>query len=424
MKKLIFLFVLIALLGGGGAWFWQASADPPIDFRMAKIERGDLVTTISATGTIEPLEVVDVGAQVAGLIESFGKDKNGNTINYRSPVAADMVLAHIDDTVYHADVESADAQLGQSQANVMKGQADLAQAQAKLGEAQQIWNRAKQMGPSDAISQNDYDTYQADYETAKANVTVAQAEIAQAQTQVKDSQASLDKANRNLEFCTIRSPVDGVIIDRRVNIGQTVVSSLNAPSLFLIARDLSKMQIWAAINEADVGKIGPGTPVTFTCDAFPGKEFDGTVGIVRLNATMTQNVVMYTVEINIDNSKNILLPYLTANAHFLVKKVPDVLIVPNSALRWFPTSISEVAPDMRSWKASDDSGSKQKRGVLWIQDGQFVRPIEVLLGENNGRQTAVSGENVKDGQEIVVGEMVHSDQSENPNPFLPTFRRH
>jgi len=137
--------------------------------------------------------------------------------------------------------------------------------------------------------------------------------LAQARAATVQAQALLEKAQRNLDFCTIKSPVKGVIIDRRVNIGQTVVASLNAPSLFLIAKDLTKMQIWVAVNEADVGRIVPGSPVTFACDAFPNKEFNGTVGKVRLNATMTQNVVMYTVEVNTDNSDNTLLPYLTAN---------------------------------------------------------------------------------------------------------------
>jgi HlyD family secretion protein len=396
-----------------------------VAFRTAKIERGDLITTVDATGTLEPLEVVDVGAQVAGLIESFGKDANGHEIDYRSPVEAKMILAHIDDTVYRADVESAAAQLGQSNVNVLKGNADLAQANAKLVEAKQIWDRAKTMGSSDALSQNDYDTYHADYEVAQANVKVARAEIAQAQAQVAQSNADLDKAKRNFDFCTIRSPVKGVIIDRRVNIGQTVVSSLNAPSLFLIARDLSKMQIWAAVNEADVGKITPGTPVTFTCDAFPGKVFQGTVGKVRLNATMTQNVVMYTVEVDIDNSKDKLLPYLTANVKFVVRKDPNVLLIPDLALRWFPTSLAEVSPDARSWRPSDDSrGSGGKHGVIWLKDGQFARPIEVTLGQSNGTDTVISGNGASEGHEAIVGEIVASQQSESRNPFLPQFHRH
>ncbi len=196
------------------------------------------------------------------------------------------------------------------------------------------------------MSQVDYDTDKANYEVAKANVSVARSGIAQAQ-------ADLDKAQRNLDFCIIKSPVTGVIIDRRVNIGQTVVSSLNAPSLFLIAEDLTKMQIWVAVNEADVARIKPGAPVTFTCDAFPGRQFEGTVGKVRLNATMTQNVVMYTVVVNTENPDKVLLPYLTANVDFTVSKQTNALLVPNAALRWSPSSPGEIAADARSQNPVD-----------------------------------------------------------------------
>jgi HlyD family secretion protein len=253
------------------------------------------VATINATGTIEPEEVVDVGAQVEGLIVSFGKDANGKSIDYRSPVDANMVLARIDETTYKADVNTAVAELEQAKSAVLKGGADLATANAKLLQARNNWDRAQKIGPSDALSQNDFDMYQADFETAKANVAVAQTEIAEANSGVSLAEASLSKAQRNLEFCTIRSPVKGVIIDRRVNIGQTVVSSLNAPSLFLIAQDLTRVQIWVAVNEADIGRIVSGAPVTFACDAFPDQEFVGRVGKIRLNATMTQNVVMYSL---------------------------------------------------------------------------------------------------------------------------------
>src|SRR4029077_12496703 len=149
--------------------------------------------------------------------------------------------------------------------------------------------------------------------------------------------------------------------DRRVNIGQTVVSSLNAPSLFLIAKDLTKMQIWVAVNEADVGRIIPETPVTFTCDAFPGRQFQGTVGKIRLNATMTQNVVMYTVEVNMDNADKVLLPYLTANVRFVVHQETGALLVPNAALRWSPTSLAQIAPDARAQDPPDPPSKDNKK---------------------------------------------------------------
>ncbi len=213
-----------------------------------------------------------------------------------------------------------------------------------------------------------------------------EAAVAQAKAATVQAQAALDKAQRNLDFCTIKSPVKGVIIDRRVNIGQTVVASLNAPSLFLIAKDLTRMQIWVAVNEADIGRIVPGAPVTFTCDAFPGRQFEGTVGKVRLNATMTQNVVMYTVEVNTENPDNVLLPYLTANVHFVTQKESNVLagsqrgFALGSVLAWrksrrtsarsFPLTCPPATPK----RPSRHKVSKERKGTVWLKDGEFVRP--------------------------------------------------
>ena len=174
-------------------------------------------------------------------------------------------------------------------------------------------------------------------------MAVGEAAILEAQAIRGPGRGGPDRAQRNLSYCTIKSPVKGVIIDRRVNIGQTVVASLNAPSLFLLAKDLTRMQVWVAVNEADIGKIHPGQPVTFTVAAFPGETFRGEVGKVRLNASMTQNVVTYTVEVITDNSNGRLLPYLTANVQFELDRRKDVLLVPSAALRWTP-SADQVAP--------------------------------------------------------------------------------
>src|SRR6266404_1874902 len=368
-----------------GSWWVQARNNPRSSFRVAAVKRGDLMATITATGTIEPVEVVDVGAQVAGQIISFGKDKDGKAIDYGSTVEEGTVLAQIDDSVYGADVALARAQLEQDKAGEVSATANLAQAKA---------------------------------------------------TTVK-SEATLNKAQRNLDFCTIKSPVKGVIIDRRVNIGQTVVASLNAPSLFLIAKDLTRMQIWAAVNEADVGRIAPGAPVTFTCDTFPGREFKGTVGKIRLNATMTQNVVMYTVEVNTENPDKLLLPYLTANVRFVARQESNALLVPNSALRWTPSSPAQLAPDARAWKFPEpvpinstgfsnlpkqDKAADSHTGVLWLRDGRFVRPLEVKIGASDGESTAVVSNTLREGQEVVTGEN-ESAQTATQNPFVPQIKR-
>jgi HlyD family secretion protein len=395
-------------------------SDHKLSFRTAVVKHGDVAATISATGTIEPIEVVDVGAQVAGLIKAFGTDAAGKTIDYGSVVEEGAMLAKIDESVYAADLSVA-------KAGELTAAANLEQMNAKLDQAGAEWKRAQELYNSKLMAQVDYDTDKANYEVAKANVSVARADIAQAQ-------AGLDKAQRNLDFCIIKSPVKGVIIDRRVNIGQTVVSSFNAPSLFLIAKDLTKMQIWVAVNEADVGRIIPGAPVTFTCDAFPGRQFEGVVGKVRLNATMTQNVVMYTVEVNTENPDNTLLPYLTANVHFVVRKESDVLLVPNAALRWSPSSLAQIAPDARSQNLVDPpagnspgntnaskpgKGSRERQGIVWLKEGSFVRPVEVKIGTSDGSNTAVVAGDLREGQELVTGETTGQAQAATKNPFVP-----
>jgi HlyD family secretion protein len=438
LKTPVIAMVVLALVGGAGIWWWRARGGPRILFRTATVKRGDLVATINATGTIEPVEVVDVGAQVAGLITSFGEDKNGKTIDYGSVVEEGTILAKIDESVYAADLAVARAQVEQDRANEASTAANIEQTKAKLVQAEADWKRTQELAHNQLVPLSTYDSYKANYEVAKANVAVAEAALAQARATTVQAEATFDKAQRNLDFCTIKSPVKGVIIDRRVNIGQTVVSSLNAPSLFLIAKDLTKMQIWVAVNEADVGRIVSGGPVTYTCDAFPGREFSGSVGKIRLNATMTQNVVMYTVEVNTDNADNTLLPYLTANVHFIVRKESNTLLVPNAALRWSPSSLVEISPDARLSKAADPAprdapgkngpdskqakDSKEHVGTIWVKAGEFVRPVTVKVGASDGISTAIACESIHEGQEVVTGETAGTAQGGTRNPFLPQFR--
>jgi HlyD family secretion protein len=428
---------VVVLAGGAAVVYWQRSAQASTSFRTVPMKRGDLLVTVGATGTVEPEEVVDVGAQVAGKIESFGQDPNesGKTIDYGSEVEVDTVLARIDDSLYQADVDQSTAQLEQAKANVLRSKADLVQMIAKLHQAENNWKRAQELGPSRALSATDYDSYEANYETAKATVAVGEATVVQAEKAVLQSEANLKRSQTNLGYCTIRSPVKGVIIDRRVNTGQTVVSSLNAPSLFLIAKDLTRIQVWVSVNEADIGSIRSAQAVTFTVDAYPGQVFHGGVGKVRLNASMTQNVVTYTVEINTDNFDGKLLPYLTANVQFEVSERKNVLLVPNAALRWKPTP-QQMAPEARQESASagrknteaprtttaPSGGKSADRGqnVVWVQDGVYVRPIRVTTGLSDGSQTEIQGDKLSEGMEIVVGEAVRTAAgNEAASPFTP-----
>lgn len=434
MKRLLVLVLVLAAAGGGAYAYWYRSARFDRAFRTVPVRRGDLLVTISATGTVEPIEVVDVGAQVAGKIESFGEDPRGNgqMIDYSSPVEQGTVLARIDSSLYAADVEQAAAMLESAKANVLRAEADLRQLKARLIQAERDWKRAKELGPSEALSATEYDSYEAAYETAKASVGVGEAAVVQAQKEVARAEAALRRANTNLSYCTIRSPVKGVIIDRRVNIGQTVVASLNAPSLFLIAKDLTKMQVWAAVNEADIGSIHPGQPVTFTVDAYPGETFQGEVGKVRLNASMTQNVVTYTVEINTDNSSGRLLPYLTANVQFHVARREGVLLVPNAALRWTPSpqiiapgfAVQTAAqPQQAAPPAHPASQPAEQPRTVWVQEGAFVRPITVNVGLSDSTMTEVESSELREGMEVIVGEVSASPVTGTTNPFTPQIIR-
>ena len=418
LKIPVIAVVAVLLAIGSGAWWWHTRNSSPWSYRTATVSRGDVAATISASGTIEPVEVVDVGAQVAGLIKSFGTDINSKTVDYGSVVDEGAVLANIDDSVYVADLSVA-------KAGELSATANLEQMSAKLDQAEAEWKRAQDLYANKLMAQVDYDTDKANYEVAKANVSVAKSDIAQAQ-------AALEKAQRNLDFCIIKSPVKGVIIDRRVNIGQTVVASLNAPSLFLIAKDLKKLQIWVSVNEADVARIKPGAPVNFTCAAFPGRQFKGTVGKVRLNATMTQNIVIYTVEVNTDNPDNVLLPYLTANVNFVVHEETNALLVPNEALHWSPSSLAEIAPDARSQIQPDppgdasrpDQGTKKNTDVIWIKDGDYVQPVDVKAGTTDGVNTAVAADNLTEGALVVTGAKSGNPEASTKNPFVPQVFRH
>ena len=416
-KRMIPVLAGLVLIGAFVGWYRHRKGQEVPDYRTVAVVRGDFRITIGATGTVEPEEVVDVGAQVAGQILSFGRDADGRPVDYGSPVAAGTVLARIDDSLYQAEVANAEAQVQAALAAEKRAEADLAQYRAKLHQAERDWQRAQKIGPSEALAQASFDAYRSAFETARANLAVGEAAILQARASQAQAQAVLKRARRNLSYCTIVSPVNGLIIDRRVNIGQTVVASLNAPSLFLIAKDLTHMQVWVAVNEADIGRIHPGQPVSFTVDAFPDETFRGSVGKVRLNASMTQNVVTYTVEIATDNSNGRLLPYLTANVQFELKQYADVLQVPNAALRWQPTA-DQIMPSAGHPLPAGDLGT------VWIPANGHVRPLKVSTGASDGMMTVVDGEGLKEGMRVVTGLASRDGEGGDArNPFAPQFIR-
>ncbi len=444
MRTALVVLLALGVAAGGAAYYVKHNnKTPATSFRTSPLKRGDIAPTIPATGTLEPEELVDVGAQITGKILGFGPDPDhpGKTVDFCSKVHKDQLLATIDPTYYQAKVD-------QCKAALKKAEAELEQLKATCKQKKNEWERAKELKPMKAIAGSDYDAAEADYLVAQANIAVGQAAVRQAE-------AALSMAEVDLDYTVIRSPVEGVVIDRRVNVGQTVTSGLNTPSIFLIAKDLRRMQIWVSVNEADIGRIFLGMPVGFTVATFPDETFHGEVTQIRYNAQMTQNVVTYFVIVTTENPELKLFPYMTATVSFEEKPRKDVLMVPNAALQWAPedrwiaaevsragkpaTPTEPTATPQRSVEATGAPPATEaaKKGRVWVVEGDKVRPLEVVVGITDDVYTEISGPGVKEGLKVVIGESkgrkaseeegAEGDSQETTNPFLPKppkgFRR-
>ena len=323
VPSLLLGIAVVAILGGG-TWWWTARKGEAADsaYRTATIERGDIRVAISATGTLSAISTVTVGSQISGQVTDV-------LVDYNSEVKKGEVLARIDPSTYEAQIEQGNAQIANAQAS-------LKQAQATLANAELDYTRKADLGRHKLVAQSDVDLARAARDQARAQVNAAQASIRQ-QT------ASTQTTRVNLDRTVIRSPVDGVVLTRTIEPGQTVAASLQAPELFTIAEDLSKMKIELAVDEADIGQVKVGQAVSFTVDAFADRQFRGQVQQVRLSATTTSNVVTYPVVVSVDNSDGTLLPGLTVNAEIEVSKRDDILKVSNAALRYKPTGEAATA---------------------------------------------------------------------------------
>lgn len=423
MKTFLGLTAVLGLVSGTlGLKYWKSGPAHPTAFRCVAVDRDDLVVTISATGTVQPEEIVDVGAQVVGRIKSFGHDPQNpdQPIDYGSVVEEGTVLAEIDGAIYQAAVD-------QARADRRRAEAEMTRYQVKLSQAEADWQRAEKLLARKAISQSDYEKSLAAHETAKAELEIGKAAILQAE-------AALRQAETSLGYVTIRSPIQGVVIDRRVNVGQTVVSGLNAPSLFLLAKDLRRVQVWASVNEADIGEIHVAQAVSFSVDAYPGVDFQGQVTQVRLNASMSHNIVTYTVIVSADNPHGKLLPYMTANLQFEVARRDNVLVVPNHALRWRPSS-EQIAPQSREqlsrsgWPSTSSSPNDKpaeadaedtEHGTLWVEAAEgLVRPVAVRTGLSNGLLTELVEADLERGTKVVVGQLQQKDDVGFTSAFVP-----
>lgn len=386
MRRWIVLLLLMAALGGGAWWLTgpgsRAVADQPA-WRTARVDRGDVVAAVNATGTINPISTVVVGSQVSGQVQEILAD-------YNSQVEAGQILARLDPTQVRARLDGARAdlanvraarevqlaQIEQARSEIMRAEAvrqdataKLAQVEAQLAEAERNYVRQRELGARGAVAQAVIDTARANVEgqragrdSARAQIASAEASknsieaalrVAQAQTgtidaQIVQRQAVVRQIEVDLANTEIRSPVRGTVVQRQVELGQSVAASLQAPTLFLVAQDLTSMEIYANVDEADVGRVRPGQPVTFSVNAYPGREFTGEVKLVRLGSQTVQNVVIYTAIIAFRNPRMELLPGMTATLRVISDRREGVMRVPNAALRWRPAGTAAERPQAQA----------------------------------------------------------------------------
>jgi HlyD family secretion protein len=397
--------VLLVLAAGGGYGYYhyrETHKDEGPKFETAAVDRGAIVAKITATGTLSALVTVQVGSQVSGRLQEI-------LVDYNTPVKKGQVIARIDPQLFHAALEQAKANAAAARANVVR-------SEVQAVEADRQYQRSKSLAEQKLVSAAEADTAQSMAAAAHAQVDASKAALQQAS-------AALHQAQVNLDYTTILSPINGVVISRSVDVGQTVAASLQAPVLFVIAEDLRKMQVDASVSEADVGKLEPGMAATFTVDAYPGDRFRGRIRQIRNAAQTLQNVVTYNAVIDVENPELKLRPGMTAGVTFVHAERPDVLRVPNAALRFRPTP--EVIARMRGEKpaaggapgaavapaerkpvmgrfargAATDDPTERK---VWLVHGKKAEPVTIHVGVSDGSLTEVLDGKLAAGDKLVT----------------------
>lgn len=396
-RRRILLLGSFLLLCAGGAGYWLLAANgQQAGYKFAKVEKGSLTAAVSAAGTLNPVSAVQVGSQISGQIKEI-------LVDFNSPVKAGQLVARIDPETYQYKLRQAEADLEAVRSAVNVQNAQLYQAKVNLADAQRDYERKNKLMEKNFVSAADRDKALATFEAAGAQVKLMEAQVKNSESVVRQREAQVAQARVDLARTEIRSPVKGVVVKRSIEPGQTVAASLQAPELFIIARDLSDMQVETSIDEADVGRVTVGQKASFTVDAFPNRSFQGEVRQVRKAATVVSNVVTYIVIVSATNPDLALLPGMTANVRIRTAQKNDILKVPNAALRFKP----EASGDKVS-RGDTPPGGGRPRGKapsrLWVAgaDGK-PRPIEVQTGITDGTATEVSGEGVTEGLEVIVG---------------------
>lgn len=444
MKRLIVVVIILAAVGGGTYWWLNRNTETKVTFRKDVVDRGDLVVSISATGTLNAVTTVTVGSQVSGTIAKLYADFN-------SPVKEGQLLAQLDPTFL--------------QASVNEQRANTDRAKAQFNEAKRNFDRSTELSSRGLISQAELDAATTSLESSKASL--------------QQAEAALDRAQVNLRYATIRAPISGVVVSRNVDIGQTVAASLQAPTLFTIAEDMSRMKVEASIDEADIGSVKEAQRVTFTVDSYPEEQFEGRVSQIRLAPVEAQNVVTYTVIIDVSNPEQKLMPGMTATVSIEVARRDAVLRVPLQALRFTPPGMTaptggpgrrgtedkrdssgnssqgglqaaNPSPDTTQTQnqatrgerrrprremggGSGDSSAAPKemrrekpkgsRGFVWIMENGTPKPIQVLRGIQNQRYAEIIEAPLNEGDTILIGTVSNNANAAasqtQTNPFMP-----
>jgi HlyD family secretion protein len=410
MKRFFFWMIAFGIVVGAGAAGFSSLHGSRRGagngmYRTAVVRRGEVTAVVTSTGTVQPVLNVQIGSFVSGPIKEV-------CVDFNSKVKAGQLLAKIDPRIYEATVIHEKASLAHAAA-------DLVRVQALLDQALSNEKRALQLKPTNAIAETDLDEYLANRKSLQAQVKLAAAVI-------QECEANLATANTNLEFCAIKSPVDGVVIDRKVDPGQTLAAAFQTPTMFVVAPDLDKkVYVYASVDEADIGRIRDAKirqqPVSFLVDAYPNDVFQGHIAQVRLNPTTVQNVVTYTVIVEAPNPEIKLIPGLTASLTFQVEKHTQALTIANTALRFRPTA-DQVRPQDRAIlegenldgesnlvanSASSDEVAAPSRDrnhkIVWILDGELLAALQIVTGLSDKNCTEIVSDNLSEGQEVVVG---------------------
>jgi len=382
-KRSVIAVAIVALIAIVGMLIYRAAyAKQAPQYRYVQIERGDMQSTVSATGTLGAVTTVSVGTQVSGQVADL-------LVDYNDHVKKGQLLARIDPTLALQAVTDAEANLAKVRAQAMQASRDEA--------------RNKQLSNDGLIAKSALEQTQSAYVVAGADV--------------RQAQVAVDRARQNLAYTNIYAPIDGVVVDRNVNKGQTVADSLSAPQLFLIANDLSQMQILAQVGESDIAQIKEGEPAQFTVQALQGQTFKGTVQQVRLQSATTDNVVNYTVVVSVSNPENKLLPGMTARVNFLTKSANNVLKVANGALRFRPATTATATATATTATSAPKSGASrgqrsQQGGTLYTLDAKGqLQAVRVSTGVTDGTMTEVQGKGVVEGMKVVAGIVQSTTQS-------------